>query len=143
VTRHSPQDKPKASSEDGEGHYVAYLEHARTLRTWLVAYGIGGPVLLLSQDSLWKRLAASGQLPCIATLFLLGVALQVLLAATNKNAMWAVYYGTIEPSYKQTLRYRFGEWLSSQYTIDFFVDLTAMVLFAVATYRSCVALLNQ
>src|SRR5438105_15853414 len=97
-----------ATPDDGEGHYAAYAEHARTLRTWLVAYGIGGLVLILSQDSLWKRLAASGTLPLIAGLFLCGVALQVVLAAVNKSAMWAVYYGEIEPSYQKTRRHKFG-----------------------------------
>jgi hypothetical protein len=143
VTTHAQQPTGTPPVDDGEGHYLAYLEHARTLRTWLVAYGIGGPVLILSQDSLWKRLMASGHLPRIATLFLIGVALQVFLAAVNKNAMWAVYYGTIEPSYKQTYRYKIGEWLSSQYTIDFALDLATMILFAVATYRCFIVLLFQ
>ena len=141
MTTHHHPDEPEDTSDDGEGHYLAYLEHARTLRTWLVAYGIGGPVLILSQDSLWKRLAASGHLSMIAALFLCGVALQVLLATTNKNAMWAVYYGELEPKYQATRRYKLGLWLSSQYAIDFLCDFASLALFAYATYQCCVALL--
>jgi hypothetical protein len=128
-------------SDGGDGHYAAYEEHARTLRTWLVAYGIGGPVLILSQADVWKRLAASGSLRLIAGLFLSGVVLQVILAAINKSAMWACYYGELEPSYQSTRRYKFGRWLSEQYSIDLVVDLAGMCLFAYATYRSFAALL--
>ena len=32
----------------GGGHFENYAEYAKTLRSWLVAYGIGGPVLFLT-----------------------------------------------------------------------------------------------
>ncbi len=37
------ESSPVPTVDDGAGHYAAYEEHARTLRTWLVTYGIGGP----------------------------------------------------------------------------------------------------
>jgi hypothetical protein len=57
----------------------AYDEFAKTLRTWLVAYGIGGPVLLLTNETVRQAIAKSGAARCIAGTFLLGVGLQVLL----------------------------------------------------------------
>jgi hypothetical protein len=137
----SRADTSEPTSEVGEGHYAAYEEHARTLRTWLVAYGIGGPVLILSQAEVWKRLAASGSLRLIASLFLSGVVLQVVLAAVNKSAMWACYYGELEPAYKSTRRYKIGLWLSERYLIDFLFDIAGMFLFAYATYLCFAALL--
>jgi hypothetical protein len=129
------------TAEPGEGHYAAYEEHARTLRTWLVAYGIGGPVLILSQAAVWQRLATSGSLRLIAGLFLTGVVLQVVLAAINKSAMWACYYGEVEPDFQYTWRYRVGRWLSERYAIDLLFDIVGMCLFAYATYRCFAALL--
>ena len=131
--------KEKAQN-DGDGHFEAYSQHSAVLRTWLVAYGIGAPALFLSQDNIWHALARSGQLTNIGLFFLLGVCLQVLLAAINKSVMWACYYGECEPSYKLTWYYRFASWLSVRYSIDFIIDLGAMVSFAFATYLCFVAL---
>ena len=53
-----PEAAP-TSRDDAEDHYQSYAEHNRILRTWLVAYGIGAPVLILSNDTLWARLASA------------------------------------------------------------------------------------
>ena len=141
-----PEAQPNASTpsteDDGSEHYAAYEEHAKTLRTWLVAYGIGGPVLIISQDAVWKRLSESGALREIAACFLGGVGLQVILAAVNKSAMWACYFGEIDPKYRSTIRYSFGVWLSEQYAIDFVCDVVAMALFGWATYRCFTSLIQ-
>jgi hypothetical protein len=125
---------------DDAGYYAVYEEHARTLRTWLVAYGIGGPVLILSQEAIWKQITKMGSLPLVAKLFLAGVVLQVVLAAVNKSAMWALYCGEVDLEYAKTKRYKFGSWLSEKYIIDLALDLSSMVLFAWATYACFVAL---
>lgn len=128
------------ATPDSAGYYAVYEEHARTLRTWLVAYGIGGPVLILSQEAVWKQITKMGSLPLIAELFLAGVVLQVVLAAVNKSAMWALYCGEVDQEYAKTKRYKFGSWLSEKYIIDLALDLSSMVLFAWATYACFVAL---
>lgn len=138
-----PPTPSSSPQDDGAGHYTAYEEHARTLRTWLVAYGIGAPVLMLSQDQLWKQLAATNSLPCIAALFLFGVALQVTLAAANKSAMWACYYGAINEEFEKTRVYRFGKWVAGLYWIDLVCDLVSMLVFAVATYLCFLALMPR
>lgn len=124
------------------GHYSAYEEHAKTLRAWLVAYGIGGPVLIVTQEPVWRKLASSGHLRTTAVLFLLGVALQVLLAALNKSAMWACYFGELEPDFKRRRRYRFAHWLAERYSIDLICDLSAICLFGAATYLAFDALVT-
>ncbi len=48
------------SSDNSEELYAVYEGYAQTLRTWFVAYGIGGPVLFLSSDGLREQLVASG-----------------------------------------------------------------------------------
>jgi hypothetical protein len=127
------------ATPDSAGYYAVYEEHARTLRTWLVAYGIGGPVLILSQEAVWKQITKIGSLPLIAKLFLGGVVLQVVLAAVNKSAMWALYCGEVDREYAKTKRYKVGSWLSERYIIDLALDLSSMVLFAWATYECFVA----
>jgi hypothetical protein len=36
--------------EDAVGTFQAYAEYNKTLRTWFVAFGIGGPALFLVND---------------------------------------------------------------------------------------------
>jgi len=78
---------------DREAYFDAYQEYSKVLRTWFVVYGIGGPVLLLTNETLARALKASGEGKCLAAFFLAGVALQVVLAALNKFSMWGIYFG--------------------------------------------------
>ena len=101
------------------------------------------PAGVVSGKSGFKHglLAASGSLRLIASLFLSGVVLQVVLAAINKSAMWACYRGELDPECQSKRSYKVGRWLSERYEIDFFVDVAGMCLFAYATYRCFAALL--
>ena len=51
--------------------FITYTEYSKTLRTWLVTYGIGGPILFISQDQIATKLAASTDKSCIIYLFLI------------------------------------------------------------------------
>jgi hypothetical protein len=115
--------------------YKAYEEYSKTLRTWFVAYGVGAPLLLMTNDKLSAKIAAAPEAPYLVAAYCIGVGVQVLLAVVNKNIMWGCYYGQIEPAFKNTRRYRFAEWVSAQYWIDALADLLTAVLFAAATYR--------
>jgi hypothetical protein len=119
-----------------DGLYKAYEEYSRTLRTWLVAYGIGGPVLMLTSDRISKTLIDSGHARSIATLFLVGVVLQVVMTAINKAAMWACYLAEDEDDYKETWWYAIAHWFSRNFWLDLTVDLGSLALFAIATWRA-------
>src|SRR5688500_2717515 len=79
-------------SDLGDGYFKVYEEYSKTLRTWFVAYGIAAPAFLLSSDSLRTAITNAGVARSIGALFLVGVGLQVVLAAINKAAMWLLYY---------------------------------------------------
>jgi len=116
-----------------ESYLSAYSEYSKTIRTWFVAYGIGAPALLLTNADLARALRGSGHVREIALLFLIGVGLQVALAAANKASMWGNYYGETKLSFKKTKRYAVGYWFSEQYWIDLSVDLLSFAAFALAT----------
>ena len=120
-------------AESAKGYYSAYQYHSNLLRTWLVAYGIGGPVLLLTNDSLWGQLQASGEVNFIATFFLIGVALQILLAALNKAIMWTLYHGEVKLKFQTTKWYTMADRLSTQIWIDLVTDFASMAFMAWAT----------
>jgi hypothetical protein len=70
------------------GYFEGYAQFSGVLRTWLIAYGIGGPVLFIFQSRITDQLSESGQSLSIAILFLSGVFLQVIIALLYKGAIW-------------------------------------------------------
>lgn len=118
-----------------QAYYKAYEEHARTLKTWLVAYGVGALVVLMTNEEIWKALAAAPAAPAIAKLSLAGVAAQVAVSAVNKFSMWVCYYGEYKPSFKSKRRYKVGHWLSTQFSFDVLADVATIVCFVIATAR--------
>ena len=92
--------------------FRGYEEYSKTVRTWLVAYGIGAPVLFLTNETLARTLWKSGQAPRVAFFFLAGVVLQVGLAMLNKNVMWMCYYAEESQKFKAKRAVRFADWLS-------------------------------
>lgn len=125
---------------ESEGYYSVYEDYARSLRSWFVAYGVGGPVLLLTNESVREKVARSGEARSIAIFFLMGVALQVCLAAMNKTLMWCMYFGVKEPAFRRNGCYRRISWLARQYWIDLIVDLISIGLFSWATLRAFLTL---
>lgn len=121
--------EPKTES----GFSSSYVEFAKTLRTWFVAYGIGAPVLVLNQDSLRSALTSSGQARAIAWCFLAGVGLQIFAAFTYKVAMWYLYMGELDPKFCDTVRYKVSERISLALWLEVLFDLGTMGLFAWAT----------
>jgi hypothetical protein len=117
-----------------EGFYKSYAEFSKTVRTWFVAYGIGGPVVLLSNNAAWGWLVKSGHVPTMGLLFLIGGALQVAGALLNKHAMWYLYVGEYMPATKSKRAYKFFDKYSDQDWIDVVIDLVSLVLFGAATY---------
>lgn len=122
------------SSSAAEAAFFAnYAEYAKTLRAWLVAYGIGGPVLLITNKELSAALKASAYRNDIVDLFLVGVALQVSLAFINKWCAWHMYVGEYESAYKSRTRYKVWSWLNDRSWIDMLVDGGSLVAFALST----------
>jgi len=117
-----------APPEDRDGYYSVYAEHARTLRTWLVAYGVGGPVLFLTQDTISQKITASGGARGIVCLFLGGVAAQILVSLINKWSQWGLYAATVG-----TRAHSFARRVASWCLNDIIGDALSIVLFGWAT----------
>ena len=135
-------------SSSSDGHYKVYEEHMKTLRAWFVAYGVGGPVLFITQKDFATALVTSGVSQLIGILFLLGVLLQTLVALFNKWVNWGLYYfdeddietvdtdtagDETEPRANPSTLQQFCENYSSKVWIDIFADVATLVFFAAAT----------
>jgi len=123
-------------SENEDDLFGDYDEFAKVLRTWFVAYGIGGPVLLLTNETVRAKIAASGCARNITLAFLIGVGFQVLLTLLNKAALWGCYQAARKPELRKRLVHRAAEWFAYVLWIDLLVDIASLILFAYATYRA-------
>lgn len=127
--------RPEGDTE-AETLFKAYEEYAKTLRAWFVAYGIGGPVLLLTNDTVNQVFRSSPLGRSIAGAFLIGVATQVVLAFLNKTVIWASYFATIRPEVAESRKYRAAAWVAEQYWIDVVADVATIGLFGWATWAA-------
>ena len=124
-------------SVDLEGHYKTFEEYSKTVRGWFIAYGVGAPVLFLTQQHISKEIVKSGKGTCIILLFLSGVVIQILIAIINKWNNWFIYlkYDNAKELKDQTAVVKFCCRLSEQAWIDIVIDILSFTLFIIATSK--------
>ena len=120
-------------SSTSDGHYKVYEEHMKTLRAWFVAYGVGGPVLFVTQKDFAASLVESGVSKWVGILLLVGVLLQAVVALINKWVNWSLYYYGDEEEEKPGKLQRFCEKVSNKVWIDISADIATLILFSIAT----------
>lgn len=128
----SNSDNIETIRQDGN-FFNSYLEHTKVLRTWFVAYGIGGPAIILTQKDAWEALARSNCAKPIILLFLSGVLFQIVLTYINKTTMWIVYFGSAKPSFMESTIYKKADKMSERFYIDFLLDTMTIIVFFVST----------
>jgi hypothetical protein len=121
------------TAKSESGFFQPYSEFAKNLRTWFLAYGIGAPALLISNQNAWTALKQSGGLKLVATLFLIGVAFQIAQALLYKHAMWHLYYAELEPSHKKTWLFAISDKLSYSHVFEIATDVGTVLVFSAAT----------
>ncbi|UPG88186.1 hypothetical protein L2Y96_12225 [Luteibacter aegosomaticola] len=119
---------------DPEIYYANYAEYSKTFRAWMVAYGIGGPVVFLTNDKVAKAIGDSGHARGIVFFFLGGVILQVAGALINKWAAWYMYRGVEDEAFKSNCWYKVWAWVNNQAWLDVAIDVLALLSFACGTW---------
>ena len=137
VTDETVQEPTEVStvdpSESGVKYFEVYGEYSRTLRAWFVAYGVGAPVLFLTQERISTQVADSGFATLIVNLFLLGVAFQVFLALLNKWVNWVIYAFGDSENHKGKFYVTAADKVSEWFWLDFLLDVGSFAAFAAAT----------
>lgn len=119
---------------DGKDELSTYIEYNRILRSWFVAFGVGGPALFLINANIGTTLAAKGELRYVSTLFLVGAFCQVAGAMTNKICNWYVYRGATDKLYQKKWWYAVCKSLVRQFWVDITLDLLTILAFGFATW---------
>ena len=112
-----------------------YSEYNKVLRSWFVAFGVGGPAMILVNEDVRSQLVNSGQLKSVVVLFLIGVAAQVGIALLNKVLNWYGYCGEESETFKETRRYRLANSVLEWFWLDIAADLAAVVVFGWAIIK--------
>jgi hypothetical protein len=129
-------DSSDAIDEDSDvvkDRYQLYTDYNKILRSWLVAYGIGGPILFATNEHLNSVLKCSEYSKLIVSFFLVGVGLQVLNAFINKWCAWHVYYGEADPAWQVRKDYKFFFMVNEWHWLDILFDISAIAMFGIAT----------
>lgn len=127
--------RPAPSKSQQEEFYKAYEDYAKALRTWFVAYGIGFPILVLTNAGVSNALAKSGQSKLIVQLFVIGMACQVLIAIINKVCMWINYHSEMNVDNHDKWWAKASYWLGNQFWIDVTFDIASLVAFSLGTIK--------
>ena len=133
-------DDPSQDASSSQ-FYPAYSEFSKTVRTWFVGFGIGGPVVLMANERAWPAIVASGCSRDIGWLFLIGGAFQVLCALLNKHSMWYLYFAEDDSTdtadekerkqqFRETRLYRLANWYSEQNWFDVLFDTYSLIAFS-------------
>jgi hypothetical protein len=129
-----PLGAPPPASE-AEGYYDAYSAFARQLRVWFIAYGIGAPLIALTNPAVAEAVRLSGYRKSIAFAFVGGVTVQILMAFLYKTAMWYLYAGEDDPTTKGTWQWSASDRFSEWYWAEALVDVVTLAAFSYGTYR--------
>ncbi len=75
-----------------QANLLLYSEYNKTLRAWLVAYGIAVPALFITSKDAKEFLTMLANHETIIVIFLLGMASQIMIAFVNKFVSWSAYH---------------------------------------------------
>lgn len=130
-----------ASNDDGilaatnkSDFEAAYRQHAGNFRTWLVAFGVGLPIFLASNDKIWEIFSKAEGARYVIYAFFAGIALQVLLAMLDKYSDWFCLSTINGRRLKESYGAKFGVWWLKNDWPSIFLDLTSIVSFGVGAY---------
>ena len=121
------------ANDDRKEYFSNYSEYNKTLRTWFVTFGIGGPLFLLSNPGITTTLNQKNALGPVALTFLLGCTLQILMAIFNKTCSWYAYDFCDEKVRTPNGVIRWLITTQRVFWVDVIIDIITFILFALAT----------
>jgi len=130
--------KEQTSTSESLGakeYFEQYWRYCSAVRNWLVAFGIGCCVLLISEKSgIFKEVCEKKKIDIVFWL-LVGVGAQILLALLNKYIHWCIYWGMEDNKFGKGWCYRAALKMSRCFWIDVLVDVLTVIVFTFAIFK--------
>lgn len=135
------KQKPE-HGDDREYYFESYKAFAWRFRLWLVAYGIGLPVVIVSNKELWAVVKTSCDARFVLWMPLIGLGIQVFVTWVFKTCMWYCdrYAKKVLPA--ESLYYRTALWITDRYYLEMILDFVTLGLYAYSTFVLLKLLLN-
>jgi len=128
-----PDNNAKSQEQD---FFDCYASFSRILRAWLVAYGIGAPAFIATQDFFKERITDPAMAALIILLFLIGVGLQGISALLYKFTMLILYHGEADAAKHKVCKtwyHKRADCISESILIEFALDAGSILAFCAAT----------
>ncbi len=110
-----------------------YEANCRLLRTWFIAYGVGAPAVILSNQHILAKVVNSGHALCITLFFLGAVFVQITSAIIVKGVFntdekeWEGYIGRFWDKHARFLEGTVVDWI----TLGLYAAATVLAIIAV------------
>jgi hypothetical protein len=122
-------------------HYDIYSGFSNNVRGWLVAYGIGFLVILLSQEHLRDTVVRSEEGSIIAALLLAGAISQLSASLLYKWTIGKLYLGdsergAVSARHRNSRFHKFSLWLFDALWVEIAIDLATVLSYVIATYQT-------
>lgn len=111
-----------------------YNEYNKILRSWFVAFGIGGPAIFLVNSEVRDQLVQQSEMKTVVVYFLAGAAAQILIAFINKVVNW-YSIDDDDAVYMKTRRYRYSTIIMNWFWIDIVIDLFTLIIFSIGVWK--------
>ena len=135
--RKSPDARKKLDEVD---YFEQYWRYCAAVRNWLVAFGVGGCVLLISERSGIFKGISSEMRADVVRLFVAGVIAQLAPALINKWIHWYIYWGNADEKFRTSCLYRVSDRVSTWFFLDIVADLFTCASYAVGAWKMFVSL---
>jgi hypothetical protein len=100
----------------------------------MIAFGVGLPVFLASNENLWRKFSHAYVARSIAYLFLGGTALQVLVSLIDKYTDWSCLSAVEGLRNTDSIGATVGVWWQKHDWPSILIDIASIVLFGYANY---------
>jgi hypothetical protein len=132
VSAQPPRDHTTLTEES---LFDGYRSLASTVRRWLIGYGVGFCALVLAQGAVLEAVRTSPAARSVGKAIVWGIVIQVALTLVHQSAMWALYYGKVNPAFQDRFWHHFADAVSENYWGELLAELATVGLYIWATLR--------
>jgi hypothetical protein len=121
------------NSKNSNESFEVYSEYNKILRSWLVGYGVGLPVFIVSIQNV-LAITNKHYLKYVLISLVIGILSQIISTLINKICNWLVYRSYSDNTFPEKFPYKQGIAISKMFVIDVIFDFSSIISYVIASY---------